>query len=435
MGGGLISRLRRAGNTGIPKTHEKKGRFRGEDSSRIQTDLRRPFAVCTAIDASKTIARGHRLGSDRQWPRNESSDPTERCNLWRWCFGDNGKKAHLAAMPRSFCRKRRAAPWWCRPKGRSGMNSIQLARGIYSDPIEALLSRESDSVLAVVTGIDGPSYRPLGATMAVFENKQRVGTLSSGCIEKDIALHALEALGDRKTRKIRYGRGSPFIDIKLPCGGGLEVLLVPRPDKAVLGRLAARRKSRVPVTLRIEQATGALSFADDGETGQQDGVFRICYLPEVRFLVFGKGPEAATFVALVRSAGYSNILLSPDEETLQHGASLGCETRRLTASLVPADLVVDGYSAVVLFFHDHDWEPPILAAVLSSPAFYIGAQGSKMARETRNLMLEDMGFDKEVLTRIRGPIGLLPSARDARTLAISVLAEVLAEAPKGVLAT
>ncbi|WP_368344458.1 XdhC family protein [Pelagovum sp. HNIBRBA483] len=65
---------------------------------------------------------------------------------------------------------------------------------------------------------------------------------------------------------------------------------------------------------------------------------------------------------------------------------------------------------------------------LATPAFYVGAQGSKKAQDARREMLASMGIAGETLERLRGPIGLIPSARDARTLAVSVLAEVLAVA-------
>lgn len=308
------------------------------------------------------------------------------------------------------------------------MTPARPAFGLTVDPIDAILARDGDAVLAVITGVEGPSYRPVGATMAVFPDRQRAGTLSSGCIENDIALHALEALAAGRPAVVRYGRGSPYIDIRLPCGGGLDILLLPRPDRAVLGRLAERRRQRAPSTLRIARDDGALSLGETGETGWDGAVFNLRFAPEIRFLVFGKGPEAGTFAALVQSAGFPNLLLSPDEETLEHGRAMGCETRALTAKAFPADLAVDPRTAVVLFFHDHDWEPPILAGVLSNPAFYIGAQGSRMARDARNLELEALGIDAGALGRLRGPIGLLHSARDARTLAISVLAEVLSVA-------
>lgn len=312
--------------------------------------------------------------------------------------------------------------------GHMGMTSDPHGQ-TYPDPIDVLLAQGGDGVLAVITGTEGPSYRPIGATMAVLADGQRVGTLSSGCIETDIALHALEALKAGRPKRVRYGRGSPFMDIKLPCGGGLEILLLPRPDRAVLTRVAESRHARRPCTLEIAPDTGALGFAEAGETGPgEDGVFKVRFLPEIRFLVFGKGPEAGTFAALVRSAGYPNLLLSPDAETLAHAARSGCETRHLSTPGFPDCLDVDPHTAIVLFFHDHDWEPPILAGTLATPAFYIGAQGSRLSRATRDLELEAMGHEPETIARLRGPIGLVSSARDARTLAISVLAEVLAEA-------
>lgn len=308
------------------------------------------------------------------------------------------------------------------------------------DPLSVLAERREAGVLAIITGVEGPSYRPVGAAMAISAAGERAGTLSSGCIEADIALHARAVLEEGRPRAIRYGRGSPFRDIELPCGGGLDILLVPEPDAAVLREIVRRREARDPVTLEIDPAAGALALAETGETGwagetgqtgEAGGAgarFRVRYTPRLRFVVFGKGPEAGTFAALVQSAGYPNMLLSPDAETRDAAAALGCATRALTQAVFPGDLAVDPWTAVVLFFHDHDWEPPILAGALQTEAFYIGAQGSRRARDARLLTLEAMGVGPEGIARLHGPVGLIPSARDAGTLAVSVLAEILAEA-------
>lgn len=308
------------------------------------------------------------------------------------------------------------------------MNLINVTNNPSRDPLRAILSAPQGAVLAVIAGVEGPSYRPVGAMMAVFDPATRVGTLSSGCVEGDIALHAMEARDAGAPRLLRYGRGSPFADIQLPCGGGLDILLLPQPDLAVLRDLARRRAARTPCTLEVDVASGAMRLSDTGATGMQGDLLRVRFEPDLRFLVFGKGPEAATFAALVQSAGYPNMLLSPDVETLRDGAAVGCATRHLVEQAFPPDLAVDDRTAVVLFFHDHDWEPPILQGALRTPAFYIGAQGSQRARDARHLMLEGMGVPREQIARLRGPVGLIPSARDAGTLAVSVLAEVLATA-------
>jgi xanthine dehydrogenase accessory factor len=279
--------------------------------------------------------------------------------------------------------------------------------------------------LAVIIGTEGPSYRPLGAMMAIFRDGRRVGSLSSGCIESDLALHAKTTLASGHPVRLRYGTGSPFVDIQLPCGGGLEVLLLPRPNPKILADLATAQAARKAKTLIIDPETGDLDLAAVGDTGWQGARFLVRQNPDLFFHIFGKGPEASTFAGLVRSAGFPGVLISPDPETLGFGASAGCETRHIKSAEFPRDLRVDTYSAIVLFFHDHEWEPPILAQALASDAFYIGAQGSQRARDTRLAALEDLGVTKARLARLRGPIGLVPSARDARTLAVSVLAEVL----------
>ncbi len=297
------------------------------------------------------------------------------------------------------------------------------------DPIAALAGGAEDGVLAIITRTEGPSYRPVGAVMAISAGGERTGTLSSGCIENDLADHARQALADGQPRTVLYGRGSPFMDIRLPCGGGLEILLVPRPDRAALAEVSALSAARKPGTLVIDRQSGALSVSRDDEVPATDPAhFMVRFVPDFRFLVFGKGPEAATFAGLVAGARYPTVLLSPDDETLELGAIGGAQTRHIAKASIPADVACDPWTAIVLFFHDHDWEPPILAGAVTTDAFYIGAQGSQRARDARMLELEAMGVDAAHRARIKGPIGLVPSARDARTLAVSVLAEVLAQA-------
>lgn len=308
------------------------------------------------------------------------------------------------------------------------MNAQTQFRLVSDDPLQALLESPDEAVLALVAGVEGPSYRPLGAMMAVFSEADRAGSLSSGCIEADISLHAMQALRLNKAQMVRYGRGSPYIDIQLPCGGGLDILLLPRPDRVALNEVAQKRFTRQSCTLEIDIETGHMSVREVGETRRAGSTFCVRFNPEIKFLIFGKGPEASTFSALVKTAGYPHLLLSPDSETLDAGHQLGCVTRQIMRQTFPEDVPVDDYTAVVLFFHDHDWEPPILAGALETCAFYIGAQGSQRARDTRNSSLKLMGVSEEAISQLHGPVGLIPSARDAGTLAVSVLAEVLAKA-------
>jgi xanthine dehydrogenase accessory factor len=306
---------------------------------------------------------------------------------------------------------------------RAGVAKPEGIHPAAQDALRAILYATDPAVLAVITGVEGPAYRRPGTLMALFPSGRRAGALSSGCIEGDLVFHAEAALNDGRPRTIRYGAGSPYIDIQLPCGGGLDVTLVPNPDLSILAEVEDRRSRREAFSLML--APERLELAPLGPTGWTKDGFRIALIPEVRFLIFGKGLEGAFFADLVRSLGYPHLLLSPEEETLGLASASGCATASLTKAALPVDLDIDAHTAVVLFFHDHSWEPPILTHALASPAFYIGAQGSRKARDGRLEAMRCLGVRDEDLERLRGPIGLIPSVRDPRSLAVSVLAEVL----------
>ncbi|WP_340109621.1 XdhC family protein [Pikeienuella sp. HZG-20] len=305
-----------------------------------------------------------------------------------------------------------------------------VAPPIAMSVLEVLASPAEGSVLAVITGIVGSAYRPLGAMMRITPDHRRIGSLSSGCIEGDLALHADEARAAGKSKIIRYGPGSPYMDIQLPCGGGLDVLLIPNPDEDEIAKAVALLRAREPATLRFDLETGAIACGDDQPEARAGVDYDVAIQPEPKFYILGKGPEACAFSAFVRALGYPHLLLSPDAETVETCRAAGCDVSPLTSR--GADLgwiAPDRFSAVVLFFHDHDWEPEILKTLLPTPAFYVGAQGSETTRANRVAALRALGVSERELARLKGPIGLVPSARDPRTLAVSVLAEILHEFP------
>ena len=62
--------------------------------------------------------------------------------------------------------------------------------GRSADPLDHLLANPEGAAMAIITGVEGPSYRPVGAIMALGPDQQRVGSLSSGCIEGDLLVQA-----------------------------------------------------------------------------------------------------------------------------------------------------------------------------------------------------------------------------------------------------
>ncbi|WP_225029531.1 XdhC family protein [Xinfangfangia pollutisoli] len=127
------------------------------------------------------------------------------------------------------------------------------------DPWDSALTWGTGTVLAVLTGTDGPAYRDVGAAMAFHPDGRFAGAITSGCVEADLILRAQEVRRTGQPQSLRYGRGSPFFDLRLPCGGGVDILLFRLKDVGALADLAASRAARRPVSL-IVSAEGRLTL-------------------------------------------------------------------------------------------------------------------------------------------------------------------------------
>lgn len=90
-------------------------------------------------------------------------------------------------------------------------------------------------------------------------------------------------------------------------------------------------------------------------------------------------------------------------------------------------LELDHRTAVVILTHDPKLDDPALVAALESPAFYIGALGSRMNQGKRLERMKAAGFDETALARIHGPVGLRIGARTVEEIAAAIMAEVIRE--------
>ena len=261
----------------------------------------------------------------------------------------------------------------------------------------SLVAHQPGTALCTIINIDGSFSRRVGAQLAIAADGRIAGSLTDGCLERELASQARH-LAASGPQVLRFGKGSPFIDFRLPCGSGLDILIDPRPDRAaaqaVLTQLDQRRA-----------ASMTLPGTDDR------GALERVYLPPLQLSVFGRGPERDWLAHLAASAGLRCEVIGPE--------------RGLNLGVAPSNATPDRWTAIVLLFHDHEWEAPILDWALRSPACYIGAIGGEGSRKKRIEQMRARGWSDAELVRVRSPIGLIPRTRDAMTLALSILAEVV----------
>lgn len=263
------------------------------------------------------------------------------------------------------------------------------------DSAALFAAAQAGAALCTVTGIDGSWSRRLGAQLAVLPDGTTRGSLADGCLERALAQEARGA----GARLLRFGQDSPFLDVRLPCGSGIDVWVDPAPDRARLLAATEALAARAPATLAIH------------------GAFARRYLPKLRLVIMGSGPEVAALSRLASAQGLDVIVAAPAGEAGKVTLALG----------QPPIVAVDRWTAIAVLFHDHEWERSILPWALATPGFYVGAQGGYTAREQRQAMLAEAGLSPAHRARLRSPIGLFAGARTPSVLALAILAEIVSE--------
>jgi xanthine dehydrogenase accessory factor len=284
--------------------------------------------------------------------------------------------------------------------------------------------------LATVVATRRSAPRPLGSKLAVSETGQLAGSVSGGCVESDVAMHAREVLETGRPKLVSYGiPDEDAWEVGLPCGGEIDVFV-----ERVEGALPDPEKPQVIFTVVDGDRAGERWISDDGELTrtqllQRDGerVFAEVLGPPPRLLVFGAVDLAEELCRAAKGLGWRTVVAD-------------ARARFVTAERIPSadELVVawpeealqqfqpDDRTAVVVLTHEDRWDVPALSGALTSDAFYIGALGSRRTQERRREQLLESGVSEEQLERLCGPAGLDLGAGTPAETALSILAEILA---------
>lgn len=296
------------------------------------------------------------------------------------------------------------------------------------------MSAGSAVVLGTITRTWGSAPRPVGSLVAVRDDGQIAGSVSGGCIEDDLIAKVREgALRLQRPQLLRYGvdaeQASRF---GLPCGGTLELLLEPLSSASLIATLLARLDGGERVCRTLDLASGAVVLgppqagADLLTLSEQSLVTH--HGPQWRLLIIGAGQMTRYLASMALGLGYQVMICDPREEYADGFAVAGA---RLTREM-PDDVVVafapDGHSAVVALTHDPKLDDLALLEALRSPAFYVGAIGSRINQSKRKARLaEHFGLSAAQLARLHGPVGLHIGARTPPEIALSILAHMTAE--------
>ena len=148
--------------------------------------------------------------------------------------------------------------------------------------------------------------------------------------------------------------------------------------------------------------------------------------PSPRLILIGAVHIAQALAPLAGMSGFQVILVDPRTAFGNQDRFPGAQMVNEWPDAALERLKPDRRTAVVALTHDPKLDDPALDGALKSPAFYIGALGSRKTHASRLERLGALGHDADTLARIRGPVGLDIGAVTAPEIALSVIAEIVA---------
>lgn len=259
---------------------------------------------------------------------------------------------------------------------RGGAQALEVAREV----VAVLEGRRGRAALATVIGRQGSAPQILGARMLVHDDGEIVGTVGGGAIEAKVLATCRMTLRDGQPRRVE---AQLVRDLAMCCGGSMEVFV------------------------EILQ-------------------------PQKKLVILGAGHVAQALTPVAEAAGFAVHVLDDREELLDNPAyaqvTVGSYDVDELADALP-ELTSQDY--VIITTRDHARDEQALAHLLRRPHRYLGMIGSRRKVHAvlgRILRREhQLGRPWPDLSRVRAPIGLALGGRTPGEIAVSVVAELIAD--------
>ncbi|HDS0927446.1 TPA: XdhC family protein [Pseudomonas putida] len=291
-------------------------------------------------------------------------------------------------------------------------------------------------LLATVARTWGSSPRPVGSMMALRGDGRVIGSVSGGCIEDDLVHRYTTAYqGDGmpvgSPRLVRYGVSADEAHrFGLPCGGTLELILEFDPSLPSLQQLLPRLDAGNLMRRELDIGSGDVQLITTRAPEQFsfDGQRMLNTLgPGYRMLLIGAGVLAEYLATMALFNGFKVAVCDPRPEYMDGWNVAGVEKIVGMPDDVVRAFAPDLRSCIIGLSHDPKLDDLALLEALQSPAFYIGAIGSRRNSQLRReRLVEHFGETEESLQRLHGPIGIFIGSKTPAEIAVSVMAEVLA---------
>lgn len=330
------------------------------------------------------------------------------------------------------------------------------------------LSFDHPVALATVINTWGSAPRGVGAKMAFTPDGKISGSVSGGCVESAVFEAGVGVLKTGEPELLHFGvSDETAFSVGLACGGNIDVFVKPLDPiffRLVQAEIAAGNPLAIVTIIHgpagypgreflyvgpDNKMHGELSpelnelgrqYAQAGLESGQSGIFQAktasgedmrlfveVVNPPPQLVMVGGVHIAIALASLAKTLGYRTVVIDPrrafgNQERFSHVDRL----IQAWPQEAFAQVTLTRSSAVAMLTHDPKIDDPALIIVLDSPAFYIGALGSRKTHEKRHQRLLEEGIPEEKLARLHAPIGLELGGRTPEEIALAIMAEIVA---------
>lgn len=307
--------------------------------------------------------------------------------------------------------------------------------------------------------------------MAITATGQLAGSVSGGCVEGAVAQAAAEVLSKRIPKLLHFGVADETAwEIGLACGGEIDVFVEPldldkfhflqsasNPSEPVFeGFVVAGPQAMLGQSIFFAQSSAKPTFSQfdpkleielfphlkQHASIQNTSLFQLelaqyhpsslsifvhPILPPPSLIIIGGVHIAIALTKFAQTLNFHTTIIDPRR-------AFGNRSRFPDVDqLVQAwpqeafqQIIITPSTALASLTHDPKLDDPAIVTALNSPAFYIGALGSKNTHAKRLTRLAKLGITKDQLDKIKGPIGLRIGAKSPEEIALSIMAEIVA---------
>jgi xanthine dehydrogenase accessory factor len=319
--------------------------------------------------------------------------------------------------------------------------------------VERWKAEGEEVALATVVRTWGSGPRGPGAKMALTKDARIAGSVSGGCVEAAVVEEGREVLETGEPKLLHFGIADETAwNVGLTCGGSIEIFVERLDDslyrafleavekRTALARETVIRGPRLGTSVLVREgesvlagvgaaARRALERGESEAIVAEDGseIFIDVELPPPTLVMIGGVHIAIALTAMAKALGYRTVVIDPrgvfaNEERFPHADQLVHEWSDEGLEAIG----LDRSTAVATLTHDPKIDDPALVVALRSPAFFVGALGSKKTHEKRRKRLLERGLTEAELSRLYAPVGLDIGSRSPEEIALSVLAQIVA---------